>query len=167
MTQVTFKGDPIKIHGELPPKGSSAPNFNLVTKELADVSLADYSGKRIVLNIFPSVDTPVCATSVRRFNQEVSSLENCVVLCVSMDLPFAHARFCGAEGLDDVVSVSDFRSGDFGRDYGVTIVDGPLRGLFSRAVVIIDEQGNVAYTQHVPEIAEEPDYEAALSVLKG
>lgn len=166
MAQVTFKGDPIPIHGELPTQGSPAPNFNLVDKELADISLADYSGKRVVLNIFPSIDTPVCATSVRRFNQEASKLVDCVVVCVSMDLPFAHARFCGAEGLEDVVSASDFRTGDFGRAYGVTISEGPLRGLFSRAVVIIDEQGKVSYTQQVPEIAEEPDYEAALAALK-
>jgi thiol peroxidase len=167
METVTFKGDPIAIHGQLPSKGSPAPNFSLVSKDMADTSLSDFKGKRVVLNIFPSVDTPVCATSVRRFNQEASKLDNCVVLCVSMDLPFAHARFCGAEGLDDVVSLSDFRTGNFGRDYGVTIVEGPLKGLFSRAVVIVDEQGVVAYTQQVPEIAEEPDYEAALAALKG
>jgi thiol peroxidase len=167
MAQVTFKGDPIAIHGQLPPEGSPAPDFSLVSKELADVRLDDYKGKRVILNIFPSVDTPVCATSVRRFNQEASKMDNCVVLCVSMDLPFAHARFCGAEGLDDVVSLSDFRTGDFGRAYGVTIAEGPLKGLFSRAVVIIDEKGAISYTQQVSEIAEEPDYEAALAALEG
>ena len=167
MAQVTFKGDPIPIHGDLPTQGSPAPGFNLVDKELADISLADYKGRQVVLNIFPSIDTPVCATSVRRFNQEASKLDNVVVVCVSMDLPFAHARFCGAEGLEDVVSASDFRTGDFGRAYGVTLTEGPLRGLFSRAVVVIDEQGKVSYTQQVPEIAEEPDYEAALAALKG
>jgi thiol peroxidase len=165
MAQITFKGTPIITQGDLPKVGRPAPDFTLTKTDLSDVTLSDFKGKRVVLNIFPSVDTPVCATSVRRFNQEASKLENCVVLCVSRDLPFAHARFCGAEGLNEVVSVSDFRTGSFGERYGVTIAEGPLKGLLSRAVVIVDEKGTVAYTQQVPEIAEEPDYTAALAAL--
>jgi thiol peroxidase len=165
MAQITFKGTPVTTQGDLPKVGSPAPDFTLTKTDLSDVTLSDFKGKRVVLNIFPSVDTPVCATSVRRFNQEASKLKNCVVLCVSRDLPFAHARFCGAEGLNEVVSVSDFRTGSFGERYGVTIAEGPLKGLLSRAVVIVDEKGTVAYTQQVPEIAEEPDYTAALAAL--
>jgi thiol peroxidase len=165
MAQITFKGNPITTQGDLPKVGSPAPDFTLTKTDLSDVALSDFKGKRVVLNIFPSVDTPVCATSVRRFNQEASKLENSVVLCVSRDLPFAHARFCGAEGLNEVVSASDFRTGSFGERYGVAIAEGPLKGLLSRAVVIVDEKGTVVYTQQVPEIAEEPDYAAALAAL--
>jgi thiol peroxidase len=128
-------------------------------------SLVDYLGKKVVLNIFPSLDTGTCAASVRRFNQEASNLENTVVLCISKDLPFAQARFCGAEGLEDVINYSDFRNGEFGKAYGVEIADGPLAGLESRAVVIVDETGNVIYTQQVPEIVDEPDYDKALAAL--
>ncbi len=165
MAKITFKGTPTTTQGDLPRPGSPAPDFALTKTDLSDVTLSDFKGKRVVLNIFPSVDTPVCATSVRRFNQEASKLDNCVVLCVSRDLPFAHARFCGAEGLNAVVSVSDFRPGSFGERYGVAIAEGPLKGLLSRAVVIVDEKGKVVYTQQVPEIAEEPDYAAALAAL--
>jgi len=165
MAKITFKGTPTTTQGDLPRAGSPAPDFTLTKTDLSDVTLSDFKGKRVVLNIFPSVDTPVCATSVRRFNQEASKLDNCVVLCVSRDLPFAHARFCGAEGLNAVVSVSDFRTGSFGERYGVAIAEGPLKGLLSRAVVIVDEKGKVVYTQQVPEIAEEPDYAAALAAL--
>jgi len=165
MAKITFKGTPTTTQGDLPRTGSPAPDFTLTKTDLSDVTLSDFKGKRVVLNIFPSVDTPVCATSVRRFNQEASKLDNCVVLCVSRDLPFAHARFCGAEGLNAVVSVSDFRTGSFGGRYGVAIAEGPLKGLLSRAVVIVDEMGKVVYTQQVPEIAEEPDYAAALAAL--
>ncbi len=165
MAKITFKGTPTTTQGDLPRAGSLAPDFTLTKTDLSDVTLSDFKGKRVVLNIFPSVDTPVCATSVRRFNQEASKLDNCVVLCVSRDLPFAHARFCGAEGLNAVVSVSDFRTGSFGGRYGVAIAEGPLKGLLSRAVVIVDEKGKVVYTQQVPEIAEEPDYAAALAAL--
>lgn len=166
MAQVAFKGSPLNTSGELPKVGDKAPDFVLTKTDLADVSLRDFAGKRIVLNIFPSIDTPVCATSVRRFNAEINNYPNAVVLCASRDLPFAHARFCGAEGLDNVISVSELRNSEFGRRYGVRIIDGPLAGLFARAVVIIDETGTVRYTQLVPEIAEEPDYEAALGQLK-
>lgn len=165
MAQITFKGTPVNTRGDLPKVGSPAPDFTLTKIDLSDVALADFKGKRVVLNIFPSIDTPVCATSVRRFNQEASKLDNCAVLCVSRDLPFAHARFCGAEGLNEVVSASDFRTGSFGEGYGVVIAEGPLQGLLSRAVVIVDEKGTVVYTQQVPEIAEEPDYAAALKAL--
>jgi thiol peroxidase len=167
MAQVTLKGDPVQTVGNLPAKGDSAPGFTLVDKELNEVSLADYAGQKVVLNIFPSVDTPTCAMSVRRFNADIEKRPNAVAVCASMDLPFAHARFCGAEGLERVVSASAFRNAEFGRDYGVTITDGPLKGLFARAVVVVDENGRVAYTQLVPEIADEPDYEAALQALQG
>ena len=132
---------------------------------MSDISLAQYKGKKLVLNIFPSVDTPVCAASVRRFNAEAGKLEDTEVLCISRDLPFAHARFCGAEGLENVVSVSELRSDDFGRDYGVRIIDSALAGLFARAIVVLDAEGKVIYTQLVPEIAEEPDYQGALNIL--
>jgi thiol peroxidase len=165
MAIITLKGNPIHTCGELPKVGSKASDFVLTKTDLADVSLKDFAGKRIVLNIFPSIDTSVCATSVRKFNAEASNLKNTVVLCVSLDLPFAHARFCGAEGLNNVISVSELRNRAFGEAYGVRIIDGPLAGLLSRAVVIIDEKGKVKYTEQVPEIAQEPNYEAALKAL--
>ncbi len=166
MAQITLKGNSINTSGDLPATGSAAPDFCLTGVDLADVSLKDHVGKKVVLNIFPSIDTPVCASSVRRFNVEASRSENTVVLCISRDLPFALKRFCGAEGLDDVVSLSEMKALKFGEDYGVRITDGPLAGLLARAVVIVDESGNVAYTEQVPEITQEPDYEAALSALK-
>ncbi len=165
MTQITLKGNPINTIGSLPAVGSKAPDFTLVKDDLSLQSLADYKGKKVVLNIFPSLDTGTCAASVRRFNAEASKLDNTVVLCISKDLPFAQARFCGAEGLHDVHNLSDFRSGQFGKDYGVEIIDGPLAALESRAVVILDEEANVIYTQQVAEITEEPDYDAALATL--
>jgi len=165
MAQITLKGNTINTVGNLPEKGSVAPDFTLVKNDLSIGSLSDYKGKKVVLNIFPSLDTGTCAASVHRFNQEASKLENTVVLCISKDLPFAQARFCGAEGLEDVHNFSDFRSGQFGKDYGVEIIDGPLAGLESRAVVIVDEEGKVIYTQQVPEIIDEPDYESALAAL--
>ncbi len=164
MTTITFKGNPVST-GTLPAVGEKAPNFTLTATDLSDKNPADFAGKTIVLNIFPSIDTPVCAASVRRFNQEASTLDNTVVLCVSADLPFAHQRFCEGEGLDDVIPLSVFRSPEFGKNYGVLITDGPLGGLLSRAIVIIDPNGTVRYTQHVPEITEEPDYQAALDTL--
>lgn len=164
MAQVTFKGSPIKTAGELPEKGSAAPDFTLVKQDLSETSLADYKGKRLVLNIFPSIDTGVCATSVRTFNEKAAALKNTVVLCVSMDLPFAQARFCGAEGIKNVATASAFRSA-FGEHYGVTLIGGPLVGLFARAVVVTDEAGKVIYTELVPEIAQEPDYDQALAIL--
>lgn len=166
MAKVTFKGNPVKTAGDLPKVGAKAPDFKLTKTDLGDVSLNDFSGKKVVLNIFPSIDTPVCQASVRKFNQEASSLNNAVVVCVSKDLPFAHNRFCGAEGLKNVVSTSELRNSSFGDTYGVKITEGPLAGLFSRAVVIIDEKGEVKYTEQVAEIAQEPNYSAALSALK-
>lgn len=165
MSSITLKGSPVNTSGALPKVGAAAPAFTLVKTDLSTVSKADLAGKRIILNIFPSVDTPTCASSVRRFNAEASKLANTVVLCVSKDLPFAHARFCGAEGLTNVHGVSDFRAPEFGKDYGVTIVDSKLIGLLSRAVVIIDAKGAVAYTEQVVEIANEPDYTKALAAL--
>jgi len=165
MAQITLKGVPINTIGNLPKVGSKAPAFTLVKDDLSIKSLADYKGQKLVLNIFPSLDTGTCAASVRRFNAEASKLENTVVLCISKDLPFAQARFCGAEGLKDVHNLSDFRGGQFGKDYGIEIIDGPLAGLESRAVVVLDEEGTVIYTQQVGEIVDEPDYEAALAAL--
>jgi len=166
MAEITLKGNPINTTGNLPEKGTKAPDFTLVKTDLSTSNLSDYKGHKVVLNIFPSLDTATCAASVRHFNADASSLQNTVVLCISKDLPFAQARFCGAEGLDKVISLSDFRTGSFGKDYQVEITDGPLAGLESRAVVILDEEGKVIYTQQVPEIVDEPDYEAALASLK-
>jgi thioredoxin-dependent peroxiredoxin len=165
MAKTAFKGSPVQLSGDLPRPGEIAPDFTLTSKELSAISLKDYAGKTVVLNIFPSIDTPVCAMSVRKFNSEIGKHDNAVVLCISADLPFAHARFCGAEGLDHVVSASTFRSPEFGDAYGVRITDGPLAGLMARAVMVIDGQGKVAYSQLVKEIAEEPDYETALACL--
>lgn len=164
MAKITLKGNPIETVGELPQTGSKAPDFTLVASDLSERSLQDYRGKRVVLNIFPSVDTPTCATSVRQFNQQASASTNTVVLCISKDLPFALARFCGAEGLDEVESLSAFRA-DFGSAYGVEMRSGPLHGLLSRAVVVLDTEGKVLYRQQVPEIADEPDYDAAMAAL--
>ncbi len=166
MATVTLKGNPINTSGDLPAIGSQAPDFMLTKTDLSDVSLNDYSGKKIILNIFPSVDTDVCATSVRRFNVEAGKLDNTAVLCISADLPFAHSRFCGAEGIENVDSVSELRNKDFGTAYGTRIIDGPLAGLNARAIVVLDETGKVTYTQLVPEIVEEPDYEKAIEAIK-
>lgn len=165
MASITFKGNPIKTIGELPEINISAPDFTLTKTDLSDVTLKDFPGKTIVLNIFPSIDTPVCAASVRKFNQEASGFDNAVVLCISADLPFAHKRFCEIEGLNDVIPLSVFRSEDFGSNYGVTITEGPLRGLMSRAIVVIDKTGHVVYKQQAPEIAEEPNYDEALKAI--
>ncbi|MCT1776391.1 thiol peroxidase [Brachybacterium sp. p3-SID957] len=165
MAAITFQNNPVSTVGELPQKGSSAPQFDLVGTDMGPVTSGDFAGKRVVLNIFPSVDTGTCAMSVRRFNELAAGLENTTVLCVSRDLPFAQERFCGAEGIENVVSASAFRS-TFGEDYGVTMSDGPLAGLLSRAVVVVDADGTVLYTEQVPEIADEPDYEAALAALR-
>ncbi|MGA0586720.1 thiol peroxidase [Dyella sp. KRB-257] len=163
---ITLKDNPVEVLGDFPAVGDKAPGFRLVGKDLADVSLADFTGKRKILNIFPSVDTPVCASSVRHFNQSAAQLANTVVLCISADLPFAQARFCGAEGLDNVVTLSTLRGADFLKDYGVALASGPLAGLAARAVVVLDEHDHVKYAELVPEITREPDYEAALAVLK-
>ena len=166
MAQITLQGDPINTNGQLPELGSKAPDFLLTTKELQDVTLADYAGKLVVLTIFPSIDTSICATSARRFNSEIDQLANAVCLCISRDLPFALARFCGAEGLEKIIPLSELRNLNFGRDYGVRIVDGPIAGLLARSVVVLDQQGVVIHRQLVPEIKEEPDYQAALQVLQ-
>lgn len=165
MANITFKGNPIHTVGQLPEVGTVAKDFNLVSSDLSEKKLSDYKGKKVVLNIFPSIDTGVCAASARHFNQEASSLENTVVINVSRDLPFALSRFCAAEGLNDVEVLSDFR-GRFGEDYGVTLEDSPLSGLLSRAVVVLDENGKVKYTEQVPEIGQEPNYKAALEAVK-
>jgi len=166
MAKITFKGSPVATIGDLPKVGSVAPDFALVKGDLATVSRRDFAGKLIVLNIFPSIDTSVCATSVRTFNQKAASLPGAVVLCVSKDLPFAQKRFCGAENIDKVQTASWFRGPDFGKDYGVTMTDGPLAGLFARAVVVIGKDGKVVYTQLVPEIAQEPNYDQALATVR-
>jgi thiol peroxidase len=165
MAQITLHGNPIHTIGTLPAVGFPAPDFTLTAKDLTDKTLADFAGKKAVLNIFPSLDTSTCAMSVRRFNAEAVNLPNTVVLCISRDLPFAQARFCGAEGLENVITLSEMRDFQFGTDYGVTIADGPMAGLFSRCVVVLDESGTVLYTEQVPEIGQEPDYDAALKAL--
>ncbi|HET6553579.1 MAG TPA: thiol peroxidase [Dyella sp.] len=165
MSQVTLKGQPVQVDGHFPAKGDQAPAFSLVGKDLADVTLASYAGKRKVLNIFPSIDTPTCATSVRRFNEKASQLDNAVVLCISADLPFAQARFCGAEGLSNVVTLSTLRGPDFLANYGVAIGSGPLAGLAARAVVVLDANDKVVHSELVGEIAHEPDYDSALAAL--
>jgi thiol peroxidase len=166
MAKITFKGNPINTVGTLPAVGSKAPDFKLTKTDLADVSLKDYAGKKVVLNIFPSIDTGVCATSVRKFNTEAANLPNTVVVGVSKDLPFAHKRFCGAENITGVVTTSDLREGSFGKAYGVTMAEGPLAGLFSRSIVVIDEKGTVKYVEQVPEITQEPDYAKAIAAVK-
>lgn len=165
MATVTLKGNPIKTSGELPKIGTKAPNFTLTATDLSSKSLSDFAGSKVVLNIFPSVDTGTCAQSVRQFNKEASELENTKVLCISHDLPFAHARFCGAEGLSNVVSLSDFKDGSFGKSYGLNFVDGPLDALHSRCVIVLDENGTVLHTEQVAEIVDEPNYKAALEAL--
>ena len=162
MTDITLDGTPVHTHGSLPTVGTKAPAFTLVGNDLSPVTLADFAGSRLILNIFPSVDTGICATSVRTFNERAAGLENTKVLCISRDLPFAQARFCGAEGIENVTVASDFRT-TFGEDYGVTMITGPLEGLLARAVIVLDEKGNVTHSQLVPEIKQEPDYEAAIA----
>ncbi|GAA1785493.1 thiol peroxidase [Nostocoides veronense] len=164
MATTAFKGNPVHTVGDLPAQGGAAPDFTLTGSDLSDVTLAGLAGRRVVLNIFPSVDTGVCAASVRKFNELASGLENTSVVCASADLPFALSRFCGAEGIENVVAASSFRS-DFGADYGVTMTDGPLRGLLARSVVVLDADGKVTYTEVVPEITTEPDYDAAIAAL--
>jgi thioredoxin-dependent peroxiredoxin len=165
MAQITFKGNPIHTAGNLPKVGDHAPDFTVTKDNLSDTSLKDFQGKRLVLNIFPSIDTPVCATSVRKFNEQAAKLKNTTVLCVSRDLPFAQKRFCASEGLNNVINASEYKNTSFSDAYKVKMVDGPLAGLLSRAVVVIDEHGKVIHSEQVPEIAQEPDYAKALSVL--
>ena len=165
MAAITLKGQPVATIGTLPAVGTVIPDFFLTKTDLSDVGKPDFSGKRIVFNIFPSLDTSVCATSVRRFNKAAAALDNTVVLCVSQDLPFAHDRFCAAEGIQNVVPLSAFRAKSFGEQFGVTIVDGPLAGLLSRSVIVTDTAFNVLYTEQVPEITQEPDYDKALAAV--
>jgi len=165
MASITLKGNPISTVGQLPAAGTQAPSFTLTKTDLSSCTLADYSGKTVVLNIFPSIDTPVCAASVRKFNEVASGKPETVVLCVSADLPFAHSRFCEADGLKNVIPCSVFRNADFGTNYGVTITSGPIAGLLSRAIVIVGSDGKIKYTEQVPEIGQEPDYAAALAQL--
>src|SRR5437868_501541 len=166
MAQIKLKGNPINTIGNLPPVGSTAPDFILTKSDLSEISMKDLKGKKIILNIFPSIDTGTCAASTRRFNLEAEKLANTAVVCVSMDLPFAHSRFCTAEGLKNVIPTSDFRHLEFGKKYGVRIADGPLAGLLSRAVVVVDENGKVIYNEQVPEITQEPNYDNALKALQ-
>ena len=165
MANITLKGNAIHTIGNLPKIGTKASNFKLTAIDLSPKILTDYAGKKIILNIFPSIDTGTCATSVREFNKKATDLKNTVVLCISKDLPFAQARFCGAEGIKNVVMLSDFIDGNFGKSYELEIANGPLAHLHSRAIVIVDENGSVAYTEQVSEIANEPNYSAALNVL--
>ena len=165
MATITLGGNPIQTSGDLPKVGTKAPDFALVKNDLSTVTLADFAGSRLVLNIFPSIDTGTCATSVRKFNEKASQLQNTKVLCISRDLPFAQKRFCGAEGIENAISLSDFKSGRFGKDYGLEMVDGALNGLHSRVVIVLNESGIVLYAEQVAEIADEPNYENALAVL--
>ena len=166
MASITLGGNPTNTIGELPAVGSQAPDFSLSSADLSSKSLADFSGINLILNIFPSVDTGVCATSVRTFNKSAASTENTKVLCISRDLPFAQARFCGAEGIENVVMLSDFADGSFGKDYGVEISDGAFAHLHSRAIVVLNGSGEVVYTEQVPEVGQEPNYEAALAAIQ-
>lgn len=165
MASIKLKGNPINTKGNLPSIGEQAPSFTLTKSDLSDAKLEDFKGKKVILNIFPSIDTAVCATSVRIFNEKAASLNNTAILCISADLPFAHGRFCGAEGIKNVVTLSEMRDKNFGSTYGIQIQDGPLAGLLARSVVVINESGKVVYTELVPEITQEPDYEKALASL--
>lgn len=165
MANVTLGGTPCNTVGELPAVGTEAPNFSLRNVDLSPLNLADLKGSNVILNIFPSIDTNTCATSVRTFNQRASDLPNTKVVCVSKDLPFAQKRFCGAEGIENVITASDFGTGDFGKDYGVELADGPFSALHARAIVVLNEEGKVVHTELVPEIANEPNYEAAIASL--
>lgn len=165
MADITLAGEPIKTWGELPEIGSKAPTFTLIQGDLSTISLADFKGQKLIINVFPSIDTSTCALSVRRFNEKAKILENTKVLCVSRDLPFAQSRFCAAEGLDNVITLSDYRNDNFGENYGVMIDGSKLAGLHSRAIVVIDENGTIKYTEQVKELVDEPDYDAALAAL--
>lgn len=165
MATITLGGNPIHTNGDLPKNGTKAPDFQLLKTDLGTATLADFAGSKVVLNIFPSIDTGTCAASVRAFNAKASTLENTKVLCISRDLPFAQKRFCGAEGLDNVINLSDFNTGAFGKNYGLEMTDGPLAGLHSRVVIVLDENGTIVHTEQVAEIADEPNYDAALAAL--
>ena len=165
MATITLKGNPVHSSGNLPAKGTKAPDFTLVKSDLSHLSLKELEGKKVILNIFPSLDPGICATSVRKFNQLAAGRENTVVLAISKDLPFAHGRFCTTEGITNVVTLSGFRDTGFGKAYGVDLIDGPMAGLYARSVVVVDGKGNVVYTEQVPEIGQEPDYDSALAAL--
>ncbi len=165
MATITLRGNPIHTSGDLPAVGSQANNFELVAKDLSRVSMKEYEGSRLVLNIFPSLDTGTCAASVRYFNELAGKLPDTKVLCISRDTPFAQSRFCGAEGLENVVTLSDFESGQFGKDYGLQVIDGPMKGFLSRVVIIVDASGKVEYTQQVPVISDEPNYAEVVAAL--
>ena len=165
MAKITLHGNPVNTSGNLPVKGSKAPDFSLVKSDLGSLSLSELKGKKLILNIFPSLDTSVCAASVRKFNTLAAGKENTMVLGISKDLPFAHGRFCSTEGITNVVTLSGFRNSDFGKSYGIDIIDSPLAGLYARSIVVVDENGNVSYTELVPETAQEPDYDSALAAL--
>lgn len=165
MAKITFKGNPVNTSGSLPAKGSKAPDFTLVKSDLSSLSLNDLKGTTLILNVFPSLDTSVCATSVRKFNQLAAGLRNTKVLAISKDLPFAHGRFCSTEGITNVITLSGFRDSAFGKAYGVDTTDGPLAGLYARSIIIINEEGKVIYTELVPETTQEPDYDAALKAI--
>ncbi len=166
MAKTKLKGNPVNTSGRLPRLGMRAKDFVLTANNLADMTLADFAGKKILLNVFPSVDTSVCAMSVRTFNAEAAKVKNAVILCVSRDLPFALGRFCGAEGIDRVITLSELRNRDFGRNYGLEMIDGPMAGLLARAVIVLDAEGKVAYTELVDDITHEPNYAAAIKALK-
>lgn len=165
MAKITLRGNPISTSGSLPVKGSKAPAFSLVKSDLSTLTLDELSGKKVILNISPSLDTGICATAVRKFNVVAAGMENTVVLAITKDLPFAHGRFCSTEGISNVTALSGFRDSNFGKAYGVDILDGPMAGLYARSIVVIDEKGNVVYTELVPEIVQEPDYDSALAAL--
>ena len=165
MAKITLKGNPVNTFGELPVKGSKAPGFKLVKGDLGELTLDELKGKKVILNISPSLDTGICATALRKFNQLAAAMDNTVVLAITRDLPFAQSRFCSTEGITNVTTLSGFRNHSFGKDYGIEIVDGGFAGLYARSIVVIDEQGLVKYTELVPEIAQEPDYDRALAAL--
>ena len=166
MAKITLNGNPIKTIGKLPKIGKKAPKFKLVKTDLSTARLKDYKGKKVLRSITPSIDTGICATSMRKFNEAAAGMENTVILHVTKDLPFAFSRFCAAEGIDNVIPLSDFMGGKFGKRYGVTIKNGPMKGLLSRSIVVVNEEGIVTYTEQVPETAQEPDYEAALEAIQ-
>jgi thioredoxin-dependent peroxiredoxin len=165
MATVNLKGNPFTTNGALPSVGTKAPNFNLIKTDLSSSNLNDYSGSNIILNIFPSIDTATCAASVRQFNERAAKLDNTTVLCISRDLPFAQKRFCGAEGIENVITLSDFADGSFGKNYGLELLDGPLASLHARAIVVLDKEGIVKHTELVPDIVDEPNYDAAIAAL--
>lgn len=167
MAQITLKGNPLNTVGNLPAVGGQIPDFRLTKQDLSDIRPADLAGKKVIFNIFPSIDTATCATSVRKFNEQAAALANTVVVCVSADLPFAQKRFCGAEGISNVVTASDFKDKKFGKDWGLAFADGPMQGLLSRSVVVTDAAGKVIYTEQVAETVNEPNYEKALAAVKG